>query len=166
MRWMIAGLAALALAGCAKNGASPGQPIPIEGDSITYTTGPCFGRCPIYAVTVHPDGTGVFTGKRFTAVIGARAFKLTPDQYRAFATKLAPWRPASGEIRYAHGEPRCGQVVTDMPSVDITWTRAIGDSQKLYFYFGCDREKNAAIAEALGSAPDALPLGEMIGPRP
>ena len=53
-----------------------------------------------------------------------------------------------------------------MPSVDIRWTRAIGDSQSLHFYFGCDLEKNRAMRDALGRAPDALPIGELIGARP
>ena len=165
MRWVLVGIAAMALAGCAKTD-GPGRPIPIEGDSITYETGPCFGACPIYSVTVRPDGTGVFTGKRFTAVTGEREFKLTPGQYKAFADRIAPYRPASGEVRYSHGEPNCQQAATDLPSVDITWTRAIGDSQKLYYYFGCDMEKNQKMSEALGDAPDELPLEELIGPRP
>ncbi|NWO68033.1 DUF6438 domain-containing protein, partial [Escherichia coli] len=75
-----------------------------ESDSIRYETGACFGRCPIYAVTVRPDGSGVFEGKRFTAVTGERAFKLSRAQYDAFAAKLAPYRPESGQVRYAPGE--------------------------------------------------------------
>ena len=101
-----------------------------------------------------------------TAVTGEREFKLTPGQYKAFADRIAPYRPASGEVRYSHGEPNCQQAATDLPSVDITWTRAIGDSQKLYYYFGCDMEKNQKMSEALGDAPDELPLEELIGPRP
>ena len=167
MRKAVVVLMAVALAGCAKTGTRPdGKPVPIEGDSITYETGPCFGACPVYSVTVRPDGTGVFDGKRFTAVSGVRAFTLTKAQYDAFAARLAPYRPASGEVRYAHGEPGCKQVATDLPSVDIRWTRAIGDSQGLYFYFGCDMAKNEKMAEALGNAPDALPIEELIGERP
>ena len=171
-RWMVLALAGLALAGCAKTGTStgpntgPGRPIPIESDSITYETGPCFGACPVYSVTVRPDGSGMFTGKNFTAVTGTRAFKLTPDQYRAFAAKLAPYRPESGEVRISHGDPRCTQVATDLPSVDILWTRAIGDSQRLYYYFGCDMDKNAAMAEALGNAAEELPIEELVGVQP
>jgi hypothetical protein len=161
---MIVGMAGLALAGCAHNNAGP-KPIPVESDSITYETGPCFGACPVFSVTVRPDGSGVFTGKRFTAVTGEREFKLTPGQYAAFAARLAPYRPASGEKRY-EGQA-CHQLATDMPSVDVRWTRAIGDSQALMFYFGCDMERNRAIADALGNAPDALPqLEPLIGPRP
>jgi hypothetical protein len=117
-------------------------------------------------VTVRPDGSGIFDGKRFTAVHGERSFTLSRAQYDAFAARLAPYRPASGDVRYAMGEPNCRNAATDMPSVDIRWTRAIGDSQALHFYFGCDLEKNRAMRDALGQAPDALPIEALIGARP
>lgn len=163
---VIAGIAALALAGCVGSGRGPGGPVPIESDSITYETGPCFGACPVYAVTVRPDGTGLFVGKRFTAVTGEREFRLSRAQYDAFAAKLAPYRPASGERRYSHGEPGCEQAATDMPSAEIRWTRAIGDSQGLYYYFGCELERNRAMADAIGNAPDLLPIEALIGEQP
>ncbi|MDP5277517.1 DUF6438 domain-containing protein [Sphingomonas sp. DG1-23] len=164
-QWLGLGVMGLALAGCIPESRVPAGPTPIEGDSITYETGPCFGRCPVYAVTVRPDGTGIFEGKRFTAVTGERGFTLSRAQYDAFAARLAPYRPASGEVRYAHGEPNCANAPTDMPSVEIRWTRAIGDSQGLYFYLGCRRD-NAALAEALGGAVELLPVQELIGERP
>lgn len=156
---------ALALAACSHGNSAP-KPIPVESDSITYETGPCFGACPVYAVTVRPDGSGVFIGKRFTAVTGERRFKLTPAQYAAFAARLAPYRPASGERRVVPGEKGCEHVATDLPSVDVTWTRAIGDSQKLYYYFGCNLSGDRSMAEALGGAAETLPLDALIGERP
>ena len=166
-QWTMASVAMLALAGCAP-GARPdaGAPIAIEADSIRYETSPCYGRCPVYAVSVRPDGRGVFTGKQFTAVTGERAFQLTPAQYEAFAAKLAPYRPESGEVRYAPGEARCEPAATDGPSVDITWTRAIGDSQSLHFYYGCRAEGTQAMRDAIGHAPEMLPIEALIGPRP
>ncbi|MEI9851019.1 MAG: DUF6438 domain-containing protein [Sphingomonas sp.] len=127
---------------------------------------PASAPAPVYSVTVRPDGTGVFNGIRFTQVSGERSFRITPAQYEAFAAQLAPYRPASGERRYSHGEPGCEQAATDMPSASVTWTRAIGDSQKLYYYFGCEMERNAPIAAAVGNAPDALPIEALIGRQP
>ena len=171
MRRAILGLGAvLALSACSHAGVKPGTPstpVAIEGDSITYETGPCFGRCPVFSITIRPDGSGVFTGKNFTAVTGERAFKLSPADYAAFASRLQPYRPESGERRYSHGEKGCEQVVTDMPSVDVRWTRAIGDSQALHYYYGCRDAANRHMADVLGNAPDMLPgIEAMIGERP
>jgi hypothetical protein len=163
---MAMGAAALMLAGCAGAGARPGgAPVAIEGDSITLETGPCFGRCPVYAVSVRPDGSGVFVGKQNTAVTGERRFTVRRADYDALAARLAPYRPASGEVRYEMGSANCDNAPTDMPSTQVTWTRVIGDSQTLFFYHGC-RNDNAALAEALRAAPGMLPIGEMIGARP
>jgi hypothetical protein len=148
----------LALAGCVT---APEGPIAIESDAISYETGPCFGACPVFRVTVRPDGTGTFEGRSNTAVTGERRFRVSPAQYAAFADHLAPLRPPEGSVRLA-GE-NCRQVATDLPSVDVTWFSQIGNSQNYYFYFGCDREKNRAIAERLRRAPSLLPIREMIG---
>ena len=140
------------------------RPVPIESESISYETGPCFGACPVYRVTVSPDGTGTFEGRRFTAVTGERSFRLTPEQYRAFAAHLAPLRPAEGSVRLA-GEA-CTVLATDLPSAEVTWFSQIGSSQSYYLYYGCDMEKNAAAAERLRRAPSLLPIAEMIGRDP
>lgn len=144
--------------------AGPAAPI-VRGEMLRYTTSPCFGGCPVYTVTVRPDGTGTFEGQRFTAVAGARDFRVTPAQYAAFLTRLAPYRPRSGTLRIAPGTPACGQHATDMPSVEVQWDGKAGH-RALSYYFGCDRARNAAMADALGSAPDLLPIGGLIGARP
>jgi hypothetical protein len=137
------------------------RPVAIESDSISYETGPCFGACPVFKVSVSPDGSGTFEGRRHTAVTGERRFRITPAQYRAFAAHLAPLRPAEGTVRLS-GEA-CRQIATDMPSAEVTWFSQIGNSQGYYFYYGCDMEKNQAIAERLRRAPSLLPIQELIG---
>ncbi len=166
MRWAMTMAAMLLLAGCATDGgqAPRGQPIPIESDSIAYQTQPCFGACPVYAVTVSPDGHGIFTGKRFTAVTGERAFTIDQTAYHRFAAALAPYRPEGGEVRYEMGSANCGPAPTDMPSMDVAWTSQTGSSQQLHFYLGC-KMKNADLAAALRAAPDVLPIADLIGKR-
>jgi hypothetical protein len=129
-------------------------------ETIAYETGPCFGRCPVYRVTVRSDGRGTFEGIRFTAFTGARPFRLTRAQYRAFAERLAPDRPAQGQRRYQPGTPLCRQAATDLPSVSIVW-RGRGE-QSLYVYYGCDRRQNGAMFDRLASAPALLPIGDFI----
>jgi hypothetical protein len=158
MRMMAIAAAAVLAGGCTTVAE---RPIAVESDSISYETGRCFGACPVFKVSVASDGTGTFEGRQHTAVTGERSFRITPAQYRAFAAQLAPLRPAEGSVRLS-GEA-CAQMATDLPSAEITWFSQIGNSQSYYFYYGCDMEKNAAIAERLRRAPALLPIREMIG---
>ena len=158
MKYLALAALALASSGCMT---MADRPMPVESESISYETGPCFGACPVYKVTVRPDGTGTFEGRRFTSVTGERRFTLTPAQYRAFAAELAPLRPREGSVRLS-GEA-CRQMATDLPSAEVTWFSQIGNSQSYYFYYGCDMEANRPIAERLSRAPTLLPIREMIG---
>jgi hypothetical protein len=153
-------LAALALTGCAT--VPDGQPIPTDIEGIEYETGPCFGACPVYRIALNADGSGLFEGRRSTAADGERSFRVTPAQYRAFAARLAPYRPEEAERRYS-GPPLCERMATDLPSVTITWHWPDGRSQRLYFYYGCEMERYRAMAEQLRGAPGLLPVGDLIG---
>ena len=53
-------------------------------------------------------------------------------------------------------------MATDMPSTEVVWAGADGSRRTLYFYHGCDMEKNRAIAERLEAAPRLLPIAEFI----
>ena len=159
MRVMSMAALALLASGCMT--VTDDGPIAIESDAISYETGPCFGACPVFKVTVSPDGSGTFEGRQHTQLRGERRFRITPAQYRAFAAHLAPLRPAEGSVRLS-GEA-CRQMATDLPSAEVTWFSQIGNSQNFYFYYGCDMEKNAAIGERLRRAPALLPIRDMIG---
>lgn len=152
------------LAGCAMT-PSTGTPIAIERETISYQTSPCYGTCPVYAITVQPDGTGMFEGKQHTAVTGTRAFKATPAQVRAFTAKLAPYRPASGDRMLQPGQPGCENAPTDMPSVEVRWNEMSGASQALSYYYGCGAADNGATGNALRAAPAELPVADLIGKR-
>ena len=152
----------LLLAAVAFSGPAAAQPATrSSAESITYQTSPCFGRCPVYQVTVSSDGRATFEGVRFTTVTGTRHFRITPGQYLAFRRHLAPLRPRTGSVRYA-GRDRCQSMATDLPSAEVTWNGA-GGQQQLHFYYGCDMQKNRAIADRLRRAPDLLPLRDYIG---
>ena len=133
-------------------------------ESITYETGACFGACPVYTVTVRSDGSGLFEGRRFTAVTGRRTFRVTPGQYRAFVAQLAPLRPRRGVARY-WGPPLCSGMATDQASADVKWDMHDGGGRELSFYYGCDMGARQAMVERLGNAPDLLPIGAFIGRR-
>jgi len=151
---------AAGLAGCASVPAGAEGGARRTAMSISYETGPCFGACPVYMVTVNSDGSGTFEGRRFTAVEGQRSFRISRAEYDALVAHLDPIRPARGSVRYS-GET-CEQMATDLPSAEVTW-RMLGDgADQLYFYYGCDMEKNRAIAERLNAVPDLLPIADLV----
>jgi hypothetical protein len=163
---VIKGLATATMAGfglsaCATvDAVGNGQPVALESETIRYETAPCFGTCPVYSVTVTPDGKGIFEGKRFTAVTGTKTFQATPAAYRAFAAKLAPYRPSQNKMFYQPGTPNCANAPTDMPSVDVVWTELSGGLQHLNVYYGCGPQE---MRQALRSAPSVLPIAAFIG---
>ena len=55
-------------------------------------------------------------------------------------------------------------MATDLPSATVTWHDP-GGARSLYFYYGCDMQKNRALAQRLRRAPELLPLTQYIGPR-
>ncbi len=155
-------IAALALSACASFAPPPGKPIAIESETIRYETAPCFGACPVFMIVIAPDGAGTFEGKRFTAVTGVRSFEATPDAYRAFAARLARYRPTHSELLYQPGTPLCKNAPTDMSGVDIVWSELSGASQHLNVYYGCGLLE---MRDALRTAPEVLPIAAFIGGR-
>ena len=155
-------LAAIGLSGCVVVDASrgDGKPVALESETIRYETGACHGTCPVYAVTIAPDGEGTFEGKRFTTVAGTRTFQASAAAYHLFAARLAPYRPHGSETIYQPGTPDCRNAPTDLPSVDVTWSEASGGRQHLAFYYGCG---DPAMREALRGAPALLPIAGLIG---
>lgn len=158
--------ASLMLAGCATTGREPAPQTAgssrTQIRSVTYAMTPCHGFCPVYSVTLDANGAGVFTGTRNTAVLGERRFTASAQQVADFIGRLQPYL-AVGETLLA-GPETCKLYATDLPSVDITWVGDGGTGHLLYDY-GCDREANHALAEALRGAPQALPITDLIGKR-
>jgi hypothetical protein len=163
MKLAVMMVAAFGLAGCAIVATSQaGHPIAIESETIRYETAPCYGTCPVFAVTITPDGEGTFEGRQHTAVIGIRTFQATPAAYRAFSARLSPYRPSENEMLYQPGTPNCGNAPTNMPSVDVVWTELSGGYHHLNVYYSCGTQ---AMRDALRAAPGNLPIASMIGGR-
>jgi hypothetical protein len=143
-----------------------GFPAPIKGEAITYETSRCSGDCPVFKVTVQPDGQGIFVGGRFTATPGNHLFWLTREDYRAFAAKIASYRPPSGSRQITNRHPGCENSATDMPSVTVTWQSARGDIRKFRYRGDCNnRNGDNPVAVAMRAAPHLLPIDVFVGWR-
>ena len=155
MRW-IAALATVTLAGCATPSATGGA----TPDRVYFETTPCFGSCPIFSLTVHADGTGVYEGGQFVKTKGRHEFVASPAQVRAFFDRIRPFRP-NGEQRY--GYDSCpGPLATDSPSVNVRWTNG-ARTDALDWYLGCRVERLQAIKPDLYNAWQELAIDDLVG---
>lgn len=157
---MTAGVAMLVLAGCATPSGAD-KPV-AKADTIRFSAGPCFGVCPVYSVTVSPDGSGILVPQKNTSVPGETRFAVTPLQYKRLRDAFAPFRPLTGkQKRISHGE-NCERAATDMPGYEIVWTRAGQDKTELDFYSGCFDARYARLREAVKAVPKILDIEKML----
>ncbi|MGE4322465.1 MAG: DUF6438 domain-containing protein [Sphingobium sp.] len=155
----------LAIGGCARDRPELEKPV-AAGDIIGFTAGPCLGRCPSYSLTVTPDGSGLLTPQRFTAVPGPTRFTVSAAQYRRLRVALAPYRPTAGTVkRIANGE-NCARFATDMPAYTIQWSRGAGKPARLEFQSGCMDARYARLRTAIGAVPRLLEIEPMLRPGP
>jgi len=157
----IAALAAFALAGCttptAENTAGGNDAV----ESIAFSTGPCFGACPVFEIEVDRSGKGIYRGKRFVAEKGERAFTASAAEWNAFTERLALFRPEASE---KYGFENCdGPTATDQATVVVTWRDAEGGKTTLDWYMGCRQPGLAENAERIYGAWQELPLDDLVG---
>lgn len=166
-RRFVAAFLPVLVAACAMQpGSQPGTPVAIEREAVTYSTQPCYGTCPVYSVTMTPEGQGVFTGQQHTAVTGERRFTVGRPTAERFIEHLGAVRPASGDRRIEMGSVDCGNAPTDMPSIDVKWESDTGAApQLLHYYRGCRSDEAQRVGAVLAAAPVLLPIAAFIGKR-
>lgn len=105
-------------------------------EAVTLARTPCFGKCPVYSVTVHADGSVEYDGRRWVAVAGKRFAHANMAALGRLAAMLARKRLPL-VVDYRPGKPACGApVTTDMAGATITVTQ--GNARRtLYYYQGC-----------------------------
>jgi len=140
--------------GCTSLIGHSAQPAPAE--TIAYSVGPCFGFCPVYRVEVTPSGHIAFDGERHTATLGRQEVEGGTKAYRAIATSLAAYRPATGET----AQTQCDQRISDMQHYRIVWTAADGTQTVLEHDKGCRSKTNDGLNKALATLPEALGIAD------
>lgn len=166
LRSIAAALPLLAAACAMQAGPEAGTPIAIEREAVTYSRQPCFGFCPVYSVTMTPEGEGVFIGQHHTAVTGERRFTVDRATAARFIEHLGAVKPASGDRRIEMQSADCGMAPTDMPSIDVKWDANTGAApQSLHLYLGCRSDEANRVRSVLEAAPSLLPIAAFIGKR-
>ncbi|HEY2434552.1 MAG TPA: DUF6438 domain-containing protein [Vicinamibacterales bacterium] len=67
---------------------SAGPAFAQETVRITLERTPCFGRCPVYTVTIADDGRVTYDGRQFVRVDGAHEWRIDRAAVRALAAEI------------------------------------------------------------------------------
>lgn len=141
------GLSAAAACSPAETGVvqnNPGDPV------IVLSEGACFGTCPIYDMTLRPDGRFTLFGERFVKDTGVQEGTLGPEAWDKAVTALEGGDFWSVE---ANQTPATLQNChTDAPTAKITWRTEEGREKTLTYDAGCGVRKTQDLVIALRDA--------------
>jgi hypothetical protein len=62
---------------------------------------PCFGKCPVYRVTLYDDGHLEYVGERYVERLGHHTGRINPEDFHALATFIREADFMALEDRYA-----------------------------------------------------------------
>ncbi len=101
--------------------------------SIVYSKGACFGKCPIFTLTIYNSGLVKFNGRRYTGMDGKHEKQLDKKQYVSLIKKFR-------ENRFWRFDDIYGMDLVDAPTITISFS---------------DKGKNKTV-KGKGGFPDKL----------
>lgn len=149
-RHLLAGLAlAVGLAACTASekgvgSARPGDPV------IVLTEGACDQTCPVYDMTLHPDGSYLLNGVRFVKTTGVTEGQLGASAWTAAQAALDQasfWTLEPNQTSSNHLS-----CVAGTPTVSVTARLSNGKQKTLTYRAGCGGEEGRALIPALREA--------------
>jgi len=81
--------------------------------------GPCYGRCPVYGVSMSAGGAVTFEGRRNVAAPGNRVAQRGAEAFATLMAELSKLGLFELDGAYVAGAPHCLQHATDAPVVTI-----------------------------------------------
>lgn len=129
-------------------GCGPQRPAeaPAPADvTITLERRPCFGTCPVYALTVDGKGRVRYKGTAHVSLLGSDTASITPEQVTLLIAEFDRVGYEQFADRYAYGEPSCPTYVSDSPTTITSLTRG-GVTKRVEHDYGCAEVPRALTA--------------------
>lgn len=122
----------------------PGDPV------LILKEGPCEGTCPIYDLTLHPDGSYMLNAEKFVKLQGFSEGNVGEDSWalaEAVLEEVKFW--TLKETQTADTLPNCQP---GAPTVTITYRNQEGREKTLTYDAGCGVPKVRALVTSLRGA--------------
>ena len=97
----------------------------------------CYGTCPVYKLTVFRDGMIEYVGTRYVKVTGKAVGQISEDQVDKLEDLFLKYQYIQLKADYHRSH------MTDMPSVNTSYTPAGGTTKLVSHYLG---DKDAPVA--------------------
>jgi hypothetical protein len=119
---------------------------------IVLSEGSCDVTCPVYDMTLHPDGDYQLNGVRFVKASGLSGGNIGAGAWRKAEKTLADagfWKLEPAQTMETI--PNCQQ---GAPTAKITWRTAEGKEKTVTYYAGCGVRKMEDLIRSLRTALD------------
>ncbi len=150
-RHSLAGLALVASLAAACSPSEKGATTARIGDPvIVLSEGACDQTCPVYDMTLHPDGSYLLNGDRFVKTVGVTEDRLDSSAWTAAQAALDSatfWALEPNQTSSDH--PSC---VEGTPTVSVMARLADGKQKTLTYRAGCGSDEGRALITALRAA--------------
>jgi hypothetical protein len=123
----------------------------VEGEPnnpiLVLKEGPCDGTCPVYDLTLHPDGSYMLNAEKFVKLPGFSEGSVGADSWalaEAVLNEVSFW--TLKETQTAETLPNCQP---GAPTVTITYRNQEGREKTLTYDAGCGVQKVRALVTSL-----------------
>jgi hypothetical protein len=148
---LFAALAAAMVTACSggEKGVIQAQP---DDPVIVLSEGACGVTCPVYDMTLHPDGKYVLNGERFVRTSGVSEGDIGEGAWTAaekLLTEAGFWTLEPEQT--ANTLPNCQE---GAPTTKVTWRTREGKEKTVTYYAGCGVRKMEDLVRSLRAALD------------
>ncbi len=105
--------------------------------SLRIKTTACFGKCPIYNLTIQPNGKTIFEGIQDTKVKGKAESNLTQEKMNALIDEIDKADFFSFKVSYEYDSGNCPVFFSDAPSIVIS-VALRGKEKTISHNYGCE----------------------------
>lgn len=144
--YLFAALAVAIAAGCSQEeqGVIQAQ---LDDPVISLSEGPCLGPCPVYDMTLHPDGAYVLNSVRFVKGQGVTEGNLGRGKF-ARAEEILE-NAGFWTLRTEQTMETMSNCQTDAPTAKITWRNEAGKEKTVTYNAGCGIPKMRSLVADL-----------------
>jgi Domain of unknown function (DUF6438) len=126
--------------------ASP-QPTTPNFQSITLSRSDCYGKCPVYKLTVLANGKVQYVGSENVKVLGKAKSTLSKSQLEQLQEAINKVNYLSLKNQYHESDKDCGIWATDSSSANITIVFATNQKKNISHDLGCSDPRQLTLFE-------------------